>query len=111
MRADQRDNLYKSTAVRRTMTNAIVTVQIVPEAPDTDVQHIVKAAESIIDKHVGKHMQKHIDIQPFVFGLKKIEIQFMISEDKGSPDGIAEEIAEVEGVKGSEITNVTRALG
>lgn len=93
------------------MANAIITLQIIPESPDADAQAIAQLAEAKIDAFVGKQMQKQVSIEPFVFGLKKIEIQFMMDESKGSPDGVAEEIADFEGVKNAEITNVTRALG
>lgn len=97
--------------VLASMANAVVTLMIVPEEPDADTKHIAKVAEEKIDAFVGKHMQKHIKVEPFVFGLKKIEIQFMMNEDLGSPDSVAEEVAAIDGVKSAEVTNVTRAMG
>jgi translation elongation factor aEF-1 beta len=92
------------------MANVIVTLQIIPE-PDTDPHHVIKHAEVKIDAFVGKHMQKTTKIEPFVFGLKKIELNFMMNEDLGSADGLAEDIATMDGVKSCEITNVNRPMG
>jgi translation elongation factor aEF-1 beta len=92
------------------MANVIVTLQIIPE-PETDPNTVVQHAEPIIDKFVGKHMQKQVKIEPFVFGLKKIELHFMMNEDLGSADGVAEEIGGMDGVKSCEITNVNRPMG
>jgi translation elongation factor EF-1beta len=92
------------------MANVIVTLQIIPEAGN-DPQAIITHAEQIVDKFVGKHMQKQVKIEPFVFGLKKIEMHFMMNEELGSADGVAEDIAALEEVKTCEITNVNRPMG
>jgi translation elongation factor EF-1beta len=92
------------------MANVIVTLQIVPET-DTDPQTVIKHAEEKIDAFVGKHMQKTHKVEPFVFGLKKIELNFMMNEELGSADGVAEDIEAMDGVKSCEITNVNRPMG
>ena len=45
------------------------------------------------------------------FGLKALKIIFVMDENKGSPDPVAEKISEMEGVNSAEITDVRRALG
>ena len=93
------------------MANAIITVRIMPESPDVDLEHVKKLAEQKIDHFVGGQKQKQFEIKPVAFGLKSLDIHFMMDESKGSPDSVAEDIATIEGVQNAEITNVTRAMG
>lgn len=82
-----------------------------PEGLEIDLKKVAQDAETKIDTFVGKQMEKQISEQPIAFGLKAVEIVFMMNEDLGSPDAVAEEIAAIEGVQSAEVINVTRALG
>ena len=93
------------------MANAIVTIRIMPESPEVNLPHVLKEAEKKIDHFVGSHKEKQHEIKPVAFGLKSLDVHFMMNEDLGSPDGLAEEIATLEGVQSCEVTNVTRAMG
>ncbi len=93
------------------MANAVVTLRIMPEGVEVNLDKVTKEAESAIDKFVGKHMQKVIEVTPVAFGLKAVEIQFMMDEKLGSPDTVADLIGNIDGVQSAEVTNVTRALG
>ena len=93
------------------MANAIITLRIMPESPDINLEQVQKLAEAKIDVFVGKHMQKQFEIKPVAFGLKSLDIHFMMNESLGSPDSVADEIATIEGVQNAEITKVTRAMG
>lgn len=93
------------------MANAVVTMRIMPEGLEVDLDKVAAEAEVMIDSFVGKHMQKQVSFQPVAFGLKAVEIMFMMNEALGSPDAVAEQMTSIDGVQGAEITNVTRALG
>ena len=93
------------------MANAVVTMRIMPEGLEVDLERVAREAEEKIDAFVGKSMQKQVSFQPVAFGLKAVEIMFMMNEALGSPDAIAEKMTSIEGVQGAEITSVTRALG
>lgn len=93
------------------MAKAIVTLRIMPESPDVDLEHIRKLAEQKIDTFVGESKLKQHEIKPVAFGLKSLDIFFMMDEDQGSPDPVAEEIATIDGVQSAEVTNVTRPMG
>lgn len=93
------------------MANVIITLRIMPESPDVDLESIREEAEKKIDNFAGGHKEKQHEIKPIAFGLKSLDIHFMMNEDLGSPDGVAEEIATLEGVQSAEVTNVTRAMG
>jgi len=89
---------------------AICTVKIMPTSPDEDLDKIEKEAKVIIDDMTGKAETK-TEVEPIAFGLKAVKIIFVMNEDLGSPDPVAEKIAELEEVNSAEITDVRRALG
>lgn len=92
------------------MTNAIVTVKIMPTSPETDLEAVKeKALADITAFNDGKETKT--SIEEVAFGLKALNIIFVIDESKGSPDPIAEKIAAYEEVNSAEITDVRRAIG
>lgn len=93
------------------MANTIVTLRIMPESPDVDLDNIQRTAEIKIDAFVGKHMQKQFDVKPVAFGLKSLDIHFMMNEALGSPDVVADDVATIEGVQSAEVTGVNRPMG
>lgn len=93
------------------MANAIVTLKIMPVSPDVDLETVKTAADAKIDSFVGSVKQKQYEIKPVAFGLKSLEIHFMMDEAKGSPDPVAEDIQTLDGVQSCEVTNVTRPMG
>ena len=93
------------------MANVIVTIKIMPESPDVNLDQIREHAEQKIDAFVGSNKQKQHEIKPVAFGLKSLEIHFMMDEAKGSPESLADEISGFDGVQSAEITNVNRPMG
>ena len=92
------------------MANAVVTVKIMPTSPEVDLGKLEeKALEKIIKFNDDKDTKA--SVEPVAFGLKAINIIFVMDESKGSPDPVAEEIAEFEEVNSAEITDVRRAIG
>ena len=92
------------------MANAVVTVKIMPTSPEVDMDALKqKALEIITSLNDGKETKD--SIEPVAFGLKALNIIFVVDEAKGSPDPIAEKIAELEEVNSAEITDVRRAIG
>jgi len=92
------------------MANAVVTVKIMPTSPEVDLGKLEeKALEKIIKFNDNKDTK--VSVEPVAFGLKALNIIFVMDEAKGSPDPVAEEIAEFEDVNSAEITDVRRAIG
>ena len=110
-RVHEGSKIYKTGAFHARMANAIITLRVMPESPEIDLEHIKHQAEKKIDHFVGSHKEKQYEIKPVAFGLKSLDIHFMMNEDLGSPDGVADEIAALDGVQSCEVTNVTRAMG
>jgi elongation factor 1-beta len=92
------------------MAKAIVTVKIMPESPEMDLNKIEELAKEKIEAFAGKGETK-TEIEPIAFGLRALKIIFVMDEKIGSPDPVAEEISRMEGVNSAEISDVRRAIG
>lgn len=95
------------------MAIAVVTIKIMPESPDTDLEKIKEKAQEAIRKFTGrKHPEdQRAEIEPIAFGLKALKIIFTMDEKKGGPDQLEEKIVGIEGVQSFEVTDVRRAIG
>ena len=92
------------------MAKAIITLKIMPESPETDLETVEAAAQAEIESFCGEKETK-TEIQPIAFGLKAIQIIFVMEESLGSTDPLEEKISEISGVNSVEVTDVRRAIG
>ena len=92
------------------MANAIITVKIMPESPESDLGKVEEEAKKLIADFAGEGETKSEQV-PIAFGLKALNIIFVMDEAKGSPDPLADKITELDGVVSAEITDVRRAIG
>ena len=78
------------------MAEAIITLKIMPESPDVNLDNLeLKAKEKIIH-FVREDATMKVSVEPVAFGLKAINIIFVMDEALGSPDPLAEEIEKFE---------------
>jgi elongation factor 1-beta len=92
------------------MGTAVVTIKIMPETPDVDLESVKKAAGKLIREFAGERETK-TEIEPIAFGLKALNYTFVMDEGLGSPDVVAEKIAKLKGVQSAEVSDVRRAIG
>lgn len=92
------------------MANAIVTIKIMPTSPEVDLSKVEDTVKEKIKNFAGEGETK-TEIEPIAFGLKALKIIFVMDEQKGSPDPLAEEISGLEGVNSAEVVDVRRAIG
>ena len=92
------------------MANVIITFRIMPESPEEDLGRIEKEAKEKIEAYAGKGDTK-TTITPIAFGLKALDIIFIMDETKGVPDPLEKQISEIAGVNSVEVTDVRRAVG
>jgi elongation factor 1-beta len=92
------------------MANVVITFRIMPESPKEDLARIEKEAKQKIEAYVGKGDTK-TTITPIAFGLKALDIIFIMDEKKGVPDPLEKQISEISGVNSVEVTDVRRAVG
>lgn len=91
------------------MAQVIVTLRIMPESPDTDLEAVEKKAAAEIE-HFGSKIGKK-EITPIAFGLKALILYFIIDESKGGTEQLEKKISGIKGVGGVEVTDVRRAVG
>ena len=91
------------------MAQVIVTLRIMPESPDTDLVELEKQATQKI-ANFGGDVGK-TEITPVAFGLKALNLYFVMDEAKGSTEPLEKEIESLQGVNSVEVTDVRRAIG
>ena len=92
------------------MGNAVATLQVMPISPDVDMDALEKRALKAVRSFNGGKDTK-VQIVPIAFGLKSINITFVMEESLGSPDPLAETVGQLEDVNSAQITDVRRAIG
>ncbi len=92
------------------MGKAIVTIKIMPESPQTNMEALAIKVKNAIIKFAGEG-ETRTEITPVAFGLKSLSITFIMDEQQGSPDPLAEEVEAYQEVNSAEITDVRRAVG
>ncbi|MBR9703571.1 elongation factor 1-beta [Candidatus Woesearchaeota archaeon] len=93
------------------MGTAIVSLKLMPKSPDTDLDVIRNEAIGMIDEFTGLEAEKKIEEVPIAFGLKSLNIIFVMKEETGSTEPLEKKLAEIPGVNSVEVTDVRRALG
>lgn len=91
------------------MDKVVVTLDIMPVAPDVNLESLQKQAEKKISAfggEVGKVL-----VEPVAFGLKKLKIFFVMDEGKGSTEPLEKEVSGINGVNSAVVSDVRRAVG
>lgn len=91
------------------MANVVVTFKIMPVSPEVDLNKIKISATKKI-KSFGGEVGK-AEEQPVAFGLKSLNLIFVMDEKKGSTEILEGQITDIEGVQSVEVTDVRRAIG
>lgn len=92
------------------MASVVVTLRIMPQSTETDLSELEeKAKKEIVDFCNAKEFKTQI--QPIAFGLKSLNIIFVMDESKGSTEKLENKISQIEGVESVEVTDVRRAIG
>ena len=92
------------------MTNVIATLKIMPTSPEVDLAKLTEEVKKHILEFAGEGETK-VTEEPVAFGLKSVNIIFIMDESLGSPDALEETIKGVEGVQSVEVIDVRRAIG
>ena len=92
------------------MANVIITLKIMPESPDVDLEELETQIKEKIAAFSGETQTK-TEIEPIAFGLKALKIIFVTDEAKGSTDELEKDIETMETVNSVEVSDVRRAVG
>ena len=91
------------------MTEVVVTLRIMPKEKETDLDKIKDKATKLI-KEFGGDLGKSQKVE-IAFGLKALDLIFVMDEELGSTEELEEKIRKISGAKSVEVTDVRRAIG
>lgn len=92
------------------MAKAVVTLKIMPDDPEIDLEALEEQALEKINAFSETDDTK-TEVQPVAFGLKALQIMFVMQEEKGDTEGLEQDIESLDGVMSCETTDVRRAIG
>lgn len=92
------------------MASVVVSLRIMPNGTSIDLKSLeVHAKKEIVDFCNSREFKT--TIEPIAFGLKALNIIFVMDESKGSTEKLEEKIKLIDGVESVEVTDVRRAIG
>ena len=91
------------------MADVIITFQVMPESPEEDLKVLEEKAKIEIENFGGEVGK--VEIEPVAFGLKAVNIVFVMDESKGATDDLEELISEIKGIQSVRVIDVRRAFG
>ncbi len=92
------------------MADVIITLKIMPESPDTDMKKLEDDVKKKIAKFTG-NKEFRVNIEEVAFGLKALNITFIMDENKGSTESLESEISNIDEVSSVNVVDVRRAFG
>ena len=80
-----------------------------PISPEVDMEQLEVVCMEKIVGFTGKTETK-VDIEPIAFGLKALNIKFVMDEDLGSTETLEKTIEDLDNVSSVEVTDMRRAI-
>jgi elongation factor 1-beta len=90
------------------MGTALVTIRIMPESPNSNLEEIQKKAKEIVEKNKGK--KPFTKTEPIAFGLNAVILNFALDESL-SIDNIENPLKKIKEVVSAEVIDFRRAFG
>ncbi len=91
------------------MARVVVTLRIMPEGPDVDLDSLQKEVLKRIKNAVGDTETK-VEREAIGFGLNALKILFVMDENKKTDD-IENSVKMIKEVQSVDVTDVRRAIG
>lgn len=91
------------------MAQVVITLKIMPKSVDSNLDLIKEKAKHLVSEFGGEVGKE--SIEPIAFGLKAINLIFVMDESLGSTEELEKQISELDGVSNCEVTDVRRAIG
>lgn len=92
------------------MADVVITIKIMPESPDVDLDNLTEKALGKIKTYTGMDNNK-VEQEAMAFGLKALKIMFVMDESKGATDPLEEDLNKITGIASVEVVDVRRAIG
>ena len=90
------------------MGTALITIKIMPESPQADLEAIQEKAKQVIEEKGGK--TPSTKTEPVAFGLNAVILNFSMDESL-SQDSFESSLKEIEQVNSVEVIDFRRAFG
>ena len=97
-------NIYKRVLNLDTMADAIITFKIMPESPETSLDDMKAKVIPLIEKFGG-------EVIPVAFGIKALQLIFVMDENLGGTDQLEEDITKLKEVLSVDLIDIRRAIG
>ena len=91
------------------MADVVITMKIMPEPPEVDLEQLTKLALEKITAYTELDNNK-VEQEPMAFGLKALKIMFVMDEAKGDTDPLEKELNSIPHVASVEVTDVRRTI-
>ena len=91
------------------MARVIVTLKIMPESPEVDLNGIEEKAKAIVSDFGGTIM--NVEKQPIGFGIVAVMLKFNMDEAKGDIEPLEKLVSTIEGVESVNVFAISRAFG
>ena len=91
------------------MAQVIITLKIMPSGVDVDLSKIEEQAKEKIAEFGGEVGKKEEML--IAFGLKALNLVFVMDESLGSTESLEEKISKIKGVQSVEVVDVRKAIG
>lgn len=91
------------------MADVIITFRVLPQDVNVNLNDLKDKIINKIEKFDGKIGE--VKLEPFAFGLKSLNIIFILDESKGGTDLLESEIKKIKGVSNIEVVDVRRSIG
>lgn len=85
------------------MGEVAVTLQVMPEDQDTDLERITEEVKSKIDP-------RSIEEDPVAFGLISLKVVKIVPDDSGGSDKLQDTLMEIKGVKTVRVTDQRKLM-
>jgi elongation factor 1-beta len=92
------------------MAFAGITLKVMPESTDVDMDELEREVKEKILKVYGEVGEIRVEEEPIAFGLRALKLTFVIDEKLGA-DPIEQAVAEIEGVASARVVDFRRAIG
>lgn len=89
------------------MGKVVVTVKVLPDSPERNIEELSKKAQDILSKH-GQMYKKQI--QPIAFGINAIVLSFIMIEGVVKPEDLEVELKKIHGVGDAQLSDVTKLV-
>jgi len=91
------------------MGTVLITIKIMPDDVDTDLAAIEVGAKRLVEKFDGNYSGSVKE--PVAFGLNALVIRFSFDEKNNNLEPLEDNLRNVDGVAGVEVTDMRKALG